>query len=144
MTPDAVIRQWFKEVWNEKNEQTIDRLLTADSVVHGLGGTNGDLRGPEGFKAVFHAFHDALENIQVDVEKTLVDGDLCTALCRVRGRHTGNGLGGPPSGKEVNFTGAVTARVRDGKLVEGWNNFDFLTMYQQVGWIPDPVVPPKA
>jgi len=35
---------------------------------------------------------------------------------------------------------AIT-RVRDGKLVEGWNVFDFLTMYQQIGWISNPPAP---
>ena len=30
----------------------------------------------------------------------------------------------------------VMARVRDGKIVEGWNAFDFMSMYQQVGMLP--------
>jgi hypothetical protein len=25
------------------------------------------------------------------------------------------------------------ARVKDGKMIEGWNNFDFLSLYQQIG-----------
>ena len=141
MTPEAAVRQWFKEVWNEKNEQAIDRLMAPESVVHGLGGTADGLRGPDGFKQVFHTFHNALDNINVTVEKTMVEGELCTALCRVRGRHHGNGFGAAPTGRDVDFTGIVIARVRDGKLVEGWNSFDFLTMYQQLGWVPNPVLP---
>ena len=27
MTPDAVARQWFREVWDEGNEAAIDRLM---------------------------------------------------------------------------------------------------------------------
>jgi hypothetical protein len=26
-TPDAVMRRWFQEVWNERREQTIDELI---------------------------------------------------------------------------------------------------------------------
>jgi predicted ester cyclase len=142
MTPDAAVRQWFKEVWNEKNEQAIDRLMEPDSVVHGLGGTDGDaLRGPDAFKRVFRTFHGALDDINVSVERTLVDGDVSTALCRVRGHHRGDGFGAQPTGREVDFTGIVIARVRDGRLVEGWNSFDFLTMYQQIGWVSNPVLP---
>jgi hypothetical protein len=33
-------------------------------------------------------------------------------------------------------------RVRDGQIVEGWNCFEFLSMYQQIGWVPNPVLPP--
>ena len=37
-TPDAVMRQWFKEVWNERNAEAIDKLMSADAKVHGLAG----------------------------------------------------------------------------------------------------------
>ena len=33
----------------------------------------------------------------------------------------------------VEGEGAMEVRVRDGQIVEGWNNFDFLSMYQQLG-----------
>ena len=138
----ALARRWFKEVWNEKNEEAIGRLMAPESVVHGLGGTDDSpLRGPEAFKPVFRTFHNALENINVSVEKTMVEGEWCTALCRVKGQHRGAGFGGAPTDRAVDFTGIVLARVRDGKLIEGWNSFDFLTMYQQLGWVKNPVAP---
>lgn len=28
------------------------------------------------------------------------------------------------------------ARIRDGLIVEAWNAFDFLTLYQQIGMLP--------
>jgi predicted ester cyclase len=33
----------------------------------------------------------------------------------------------------VEFTGICIVRVRDGKIIEAWNNFDFMSMFQQVG-----------
>ena len=54
MTPDAVARRWFKEVWNEGNESAIDRLMHPDAVAHGLAGEA--IRGPEGFKGLFRTF----------------------------------------------------------------------------------------
>jgi predicted ester cyclase len=33
----------------------------------------------------------------------------------------------------VNFTGIVITKFKDGKIIEGWNAFDFLKMYQQMG-----------
>jgi len=62
------------------------------------------------------------------------------ALCHVTGRHVGDALGGKATGKTVDFWGTTIGRVRDRRILEGWNTFDFLTMYQQVGWVKSPVV----
>jgi steroid delta-isomerase-like uncharacterized protein len=141
-TPDSLTRQWFQEVWNEGREEAIDRLLAADSIVYGLGGTtDAPMVGPAAFRPVFHTFRGAFPGLTVTVERTYVDGDTCIACCRVRGRHTGDALGAPASGREIDFTGVAIIRARDGKLVEGWNVFDFLTMYQQIGWARTPVLP---
>ena len=70
-TPDALVRQWFREVWDEGREETIDRLLSPDAVVHGLSGPGGpDMIGPEQFKPVFHTFREALGDLTIDVEAT--------------------------------------------------------------------------
>ena len=47
-SPDAVIRQWFQEVWNERREDAIDRLMTPDAQVHGVSGDV--IVGPGNFK----------------------------------------------------------------------------------------------
>ena len=140
-TPDALTRQWFQQVWNEGRADVIEHMLAPDAVVHGLGGSeDAPMRGAAGFMPVFHAFRDAFPDLHITVERTVVQEDVCVAWCRVRARHTGNALG-PASGREVDFEGVTVARARDGQLVEGWNVFDFLRMYQQIGWIPDPVAP---
>ena len=139
MDPDALVRAWFHEVWDEGREEAIDRLMAADAIVHGLG--EGEIRGPEAFKPFFHVMRTALGDLEVRVERTIVQGDPVAAHCHVIARHVGETLGGPPSGKTVDFYGITIARVVDGKLVEGWNVFDFLRMYQQMGWVKEPVLP---
>ena len=53
-TPDAVVRQWFKEVWDEGREEAIDQLAAPDLIAHGLGGPGAPpMRGPAEFKRVF-------------------------------------------------------------------------------------------
>jgi hypothetical protein len=53
--------------------------------------------------------------------------------CRVTGSHQGHGIGVAPTNQPVEFTGMVMVRVRDGKIVEAWNEFNFMEMYKQVG-----------
>ena len=99
------------------------------------------MRGPEQFKPFFHAFKKALANISVHVEQAVVQGDTVAVLCHVTARHAGDTLGGPATGRDVDFWGSTIVRVKDGQIVEGWNTFDFLTMYQQIGWVSNPVTP---
>jgi predicted ester cyclase len=137
--PDAVIRRWFREVWDEGREEIIDELMSPDAVAHGLAGA--DLHGPNGFKPFFRTMRAALGDLEVRVLRTIVQGDTVAAHCHVTARHVGETLGGPPTNKPVEFDGVTIARIVEGKLVEGWNVFDFLTMYQQLGWVKAPVAP---
>ena len=34
-SPDAVVRAWFKEVWDEGREDAIDRLMAPYAVAYG-------------------------------------------------------------------------------------------------------------
>ena len=134
-SPDTVMRTWFEDVWNQGKEETIDRLFATDGLGHGLPG-DGPLRGPEAFKPFFGNFRGAFPNIRVDVIRTVTEGDMVAAHCRVTGTHTGHHLGIAATGKPAEFSGMCIARIRNGQIVEAWNSFDFLTFYQQLGVLP--------
>jgi predicted ester cyclase len=138
-TPDGIIRQWFQEVWNERREGAIDKLMAPNALVHGLAA--GPIAGPEGFKPFYRLFCNAFSELRVDVVQTVVEGDRVAAVCHVTGLHTGDALGGRPTGRRIDFWGNCVGVVNGGRIVEGWNTFDFLTMYQQIGWVKSPVIP---
>jgi steroid delta-isomerase-like uncharacterized protein len=138
-TPDVLAKRWFDEVWNRGDESAITRMLHPQALVHGLGAT--PITGPDQFKPFYRVFQRAFREMQIDVMRTVVQGEMCAVHCRVRARHVGPDLGGPATGSQVDFSGITMLRARDGLIVEGWNCFDFLTMYQQIGWISNPVVP---
>lgn len=47
--------------------------------------------------------------------------------------HKGTGLGVPPTNNRVVITGMSIARIVDGKIIEGWDNWDRLAMLEQIG-----------
>jgi len=128
------VRAWFEEVWNQGREDTIDRIFAADGLAHGLPG--GPLRGPDAFRPLFQMFRGAFPDIHIAVERTITEREFVAAHCRVTGTHTGATLAIPPTGRRIEFQGVTIARIVDGQLREGWNCFDFLTMYQQLGVVP--------
>ena len=132
----ALIRRWFEEVWNKGRAEAIAEMLAADAVVHGLSDDAAKpLRGPAGFLPFHTQFREAFPEIKVIVEDAIAEGDKVVARCSVRGKHTGDSLGFEATQAQVEFTGIAIVRVKDGKFVEAWNNFDFMKMYQQLGAI---------
>ncbi len=103
MSPDAVVRAWFKEVWDEGNEDAIDRLMAPDAVAHGLGPDG--IRGPEAFKPYVRAMRGALGDLEVEVVQTLTDGDRVAAHCHVVARHVGTLFGAAANPAAGRFLG---------------------------------------
>jgi predicted ester cyclase len=46
-------------------------------------------------------------------------------------------MGIPATGKEVTVSGITISRVKNGKVVEEWSNWDTLGMLQQLGVVPE-------
>jgi predicted ester cyclase len=110
------------------------RKYGTKGIAHGLEDASGkELCGPEGFKPFFESFRNAFPNIEVIVEDTVTEGDKIAARCTVRGTHSGEGLGIAATNQPVEFTGMCMVRVKDGKVIEAWNNFDFMAMFKQLG-----------
>jgi steroid delta-isomerase-like uncharacterized protein len=130
----ALIRRWFEEVWNKGRSEAIGEMLSEDALLHGLSDNEDKpLRGPAEFLPFHQTFRGAFPDINVVVEDTLAEGDMVVARCTVQGRHSGDHLGVAATQAPVRFTGIGIGRIRDGKIVEAWNNFDFLTMNRQIG-----------
>lgn len=130
----ALVQRWFDEVWNKGRASTIDEMFDQDGIAHGLSDDAGNpLRGPGDFKPFHEQFRGAFPNIVVTLEDMIAEGDRVAARCSVRGRHTGDHLGFTASDSPVEFTGITIVRIKDGKIVEAWNNFDFMKMYKQIG-----------
>jgi len=130
----ALIERWFEEVWNQGNAKVIDELLAEDGVIHGLADANGQpVRGIEAFHEFHNQFRGAFSNLNISVDDVVAEGDRVVARCSVRGQHTGESLGFAATNAPVQFEGIAIVRIKDGKIVEAWNQFDFLEMNKQLG-----------
>jgi steroid delta-isomerase-like uncharacterized protein len=132
----ALMRRWFEEVWNQGRADVIPEMFATEGIAHGLSDDPGKpLRGPAGFAPFHDQFRGAFPDIEVIVEDQIAEGDMVATRCSVRGKHTGDHLGFAATNSPVDFTGMTITRIKDGKIVEAWNNFDFMKMYRQLGAI---------
>lgn len=131
-----LLRRWFQEVWNEGRTDVMDDLLAADAPVYGVGGGHVVAHGPAGFLPSYEQLKGAFPDIHFTVEQAISEGDIIALRWTAQATHTGDHLGVPATGKRVSVTGMVFARVRDGKMIEGWNNWDMMGLMHALGEAP--------
>jgi steroid delta-isomerase-like uncharacterized protein len=127
-----VIQRFLDEVMNGGNLSAIDTLFSPDYIPHDP--SNPDRQGGiDGAKQFIRMFHTGLTNQEYIVEDMIAEGDRVAYRWTIVGIHTGNMMGIPASGKELNFSGMDMFRLENGKIVESWVIADALTMLQQLG-----------
>lgn len=109
----------------------IDDLVSADFVDHGA--PPGMIPpGPEGYRTIFRLLKSALR-IDYTVLDVVAEGESVMAWARCTGRHVGEFLGIPPTGREFAFEAMHRYRVRDGVIREHHAVRDDLALYRQLG-----------
>jgi steroid delta-isomerase-like uncharacterized protein len=133
-----LLTRWFDEVWNQGKLETVQELLSPDAVAIGQAGSGVTLRGPQDFVPFVQRIREAFPDIKVDVEDAFGAEDKVALRWSGQMTHSGDALGMPATGKSVRITGITMVRIVDGKIVEGWDNWDQLGMLQQIGAYTQP------
>ena len=128
-----IVRRALEDSWQDPG--VFDELISSDYVGYDPA-LPEPIRGPQGAKDNFKQYSDAFEGAHITVKDQIAEGDAVATRWEGRGRHTGELMGIPPTGKEIVVEGLNLTRLRDGKIVEEWSNWDTLGMLQQIGAIP--------
>ena len=110
------------------------KLVQATFVNHDP--ATGESKGPQGTRELIEGYRTAFPDIKITVEEQIAEGDLVATRWTAKGTHKGELMGIAPTGKESTVTGVTIDKIKDGKIVESWNNWDTLGMMQQLGVIP--------
>jgi steroid delta-isomerase-like uncharacterized protein len=137
-TNKALVRRWFREVWNKGREATIDELFAESGVAYGLGDGEAEVRGPAQLKPFVRNLRGILPDLQISIQDIMTEEDKVMVRVLLEGTHSGSGLGVPPSGRRIRVAGIVVIRISKGQFVEGWNSWDQLGLLRQIGALPAP------
>jgi steroid delta-isomerase-like uncharacterized protein len=131
----ALSRQWFEEVWNKRRLSAMRELSHPDAVAYGLA-PEGKAISFDAFPGFHKRFIETFPDFYITVDDVLQEGDKTVVRLTATGTHTGNAMGVPPTGKSIRMTGMIMMRWKDGKIIEGWNEFDAWGMMQQLSAPP--------
>ena len=117
------------------NPDTLDEVYASDVVWHN---PEGDIQGLEEAEQFVAMIKAAFPDMSTTVEDVIAEGEKVVTRVRFRGAHQGETEDfGPPTGKRIEQEGITIHRIEDGKIVEEWNQYDNLSILQQLGLAPE-------
>ena len=131
-TPNkTLVKRFVTEYQNGRDEDTLRELIAPDVVDHAA--APGQPAGIEGVKAFHDGFHAAFSGLHADIHQQVAEDDLVVTRKTFHGRHTGDFMGIPPTGRDIELAVIDIVRVRDGQIAEHWNQVDQLDVLMQLG-----------
>lgn len=134
----AIIGRFIDEIFVRGRTESVDELLADDFVGHTWPST-GDPRAD--LKAAVGRISKGLSDPRFLVEDMIGEGDQVAVRLTAEATQTGELMGMPASGKRYSIGEIHIFRLRDGKVVEHWHQFDQMKMMRQLGAMPGPAAP---
>jgi predicted ester cyclase len=113
-----ILRRFFHDVLEKGDLGVLDAMVDRAFVDHQPAPGQGP--GVEGVRQFVTAMRAGISGLRVDVEHLIAEGELVSSVVTIRGKHTGDLMGVPPSGQEVTMRIADVVRISNGKVVERW------------------------
>jgi steroid delta-isomerase-like uncharacterized protein len=126
----GLVRCFYEEILNRGNLAVADELLAEEYVWHHASGA--DIPGREGLRQLMGAVRKAFPDFHCTIHDIIAAGDKVVVRFTMTGTHQGEYSGMAPTGKEISVGGITIGRIAGGKLVETWERYDTLGLWQQL------------
>lgn len=128
---EAAVRACFENA-SVGNFDALHDILSPDYVLY-----PEQVRGADGLAAHVQGYRDAFSGLSATVEQQFSAGDCVATRTTIRGRHDGELMGMPATGRDVEFTTLTISRCKDGRIEEEWELADVGTLLAQIGALPE-------
>lgn len=127
-----------EEVWNDRNYDRLDDIVTDDVVQHGPM-TGMEITGRKELEANIRQYHEAFSDLESTVEFMFSDesAEYVCAYLTNSGTHDGELMGIPPTDDSGAINVAAIYRIEDGKIAESWVIGDMYGLFTQIGAFPE-------
>lgn len=123
----ASIVRYYEEFYDKKRSRILDEIFTTGYTHHIPEVAGGELDFQE-FKKRELNLLEAFPDLERTIDDVITEKDKVVIRSTIKGKHTGDLPNIPASKKNVKVTSIVIYRMRDGKAIEGWENYDSLGM----------------
>jgi len=123
-------RQFFDDVYNQANLDSIDSLLTSSFVYHARG---EDVEGIEKFKEWISSDHVAFPDMRFTIVDSIAEFGKVATTFVVEGTHEKEFRGIPATHKKFETVGVTVFHFDGNKIKEAWIVVDGLSAALQIG-----------
>jgi predicted ester cyclase/uncharacterized protein YndB with AHSA1/START domain len=127
------VRDILERAFNQRELTAVDEGFTSDAAIHDPG---AEFRGPAQLRGGLQRLLTAFPDFHFTVLDQLVDEDRVVIRYRGQGTHAAEFLGMPATGRSIDYTGLLLARVDSGRIAELWAQPDQLGLLKQLGAAP--------
>ena len=78
-------------------------------------------------------YEESFPHYELVADDYICEEDKVVVRARVRGKHTGNLMGIPPTGRIIDLPFTVIYRIKDEKIIKGWLYVDRMELMEQLG-----------
>jgi predicted ester cyclase len=135
----AAARRTFEEIFPACDVDALAEVTDRDVVEHGR--RPDEPPGLEGVTRTMLWLGRVFSEQRWEIRHVVGEGDMVAVHATHRGRHTGELMGIPPTGREVAYDYVHLLRFRGGKAIEHWSVGDTATLMRQLGAAPQPPAP---
>lgn len=122
----SFLKTFFADVYQATDaaaaRAALERYVRPDCRIAGL---EGVADGQVAFRAFFDLLDRAFRDIRVEVEECMSDGDRCAFRATVHFTAHNN--------LKSTTQGGGIVRIVNGQLVEAWNSWDWLSVFEHIG-----------
>ncbi len=127
----ALVRRFYDAFYNGRDQGALDKFF-AECYVHHPADLPARTMDYAEFKKREERFLGAFPDLVRDVEDQVAEGDRVATRSLLTGTQKGDLPNLPAKGKKIEVRSIVIYRIADGKITEGWECYDSLSMMMQL------------
>ena len=144
MTPTQnkqIVERYLQRAWGDGDWAIAEEVVAEDVIFHDQVREGGLPPGREGLHVAMERISTGIPDYVMEIHEMTAEGDIVVIRWSATGTHAGDFNGFPATGRVVTLDAISIVRMKDGHIVEGWQEADRLGLGQQLGMVPKSAMP---
>jgi predicted ester cyclase len=125
----AIITQYSKAVWNDRDLSAIDCFFDASATIRS---PFSAVHGKETMHDIVDKWLTAFPDLTIKWDEFISENDKVVSHWTAQGTHLGGFFDTRPTYKDITFSGVAIYRLKDGKIVDYWSLVDTHAILSQL------------